>query len=249
MNYSSNVPPERPTKPSDKAIKASDGDFSVRTPRRRNVRSVIVVIAIAVAAACGIGYGAFRLAGGSTDGQETAQAGKDGSAEATVDGKAKASSAPVSIARGKLGDAIDLEAVADDGNGMSAGGLGVTVKSVSLAADDAGRGWLDVEMTVTNAGTKDVALGSDGLELLASQGDYPMAWDSGDLETWESTKLGPGEAKDLSMHLALSSTTEPVTLAVSRDDSVLGWTVDVSGAAKQLGVAEVHVSASTDDGK
>ena len=44
MNYSSNVPPERPTKPSDEAIKASDGDFSVRTPRRRNVRSVIVVI-------------------------------------------------------------------------------------------------------------------------------------------------------------------------------------------------------------
>ena len=249
MNYSSNVPPERPTKPSEEAIEASDGDFSVRTPRRRNVRSVIVVIAIAVVAACGVGYGAFRLYHAHDDAQETVQSGKDGSAAATVDDKAKASSAPVSIARGKLGDAIDLAAEADDGNGMSAGGLGVTVKSVSLAADDAGRGWLDVEMTVTNAGTKDVSLGSDGLELLASQGDYPMAWDSGDLETWESTKLGPGEAKDLSMHLALSSTTEPVTLAVSRDDSVLGWTVDVAGAAKKLGVAEVHVSASTDDGK
>lgn len=30
MNYSSNVPPERPTKPSKEAIEASDGDFSDR---------------------------------------------------------------------------------------------------------------------------------------------------------------------------------------------------------------------------
>lgn len=222
-----------------------------RADRRREHRMAKprrpLVIAIVVAVACVVGIGgAFALShrapsddaetspmtqdAGAVTGDKQAQQGQDG-----------VTAEPAGAETGQLGDATDLTVTADDGNGITAGGIGVTLESAQLSRDEGGHGWVTARFRLANPGNDSITLGDGGLELLASQGDLPLAWDSSCLKDWNGTTLDAGGAKEVEMRFALADAKEPLTLSVTRDGSVMGWTVAVEGAAD--GITPLGVSA------
>lgn len=239
MNYSE-TPVTDPKQ--GQAEKARKDD---RARERRLSRSVIIVIIVALVAACGAGAWIAIDGHGPARGTDDAVQAQDANAATGTDEASQnqdgVDSTPAGSETGSLGAATDLAVTADKDNGLTAGGIGATVESATLAKDQGGHGWVTVRFRLANPGSDPITLGDGGLELLASQGDAPLAWDSSCLKAWKETTLDGGGAKEVDMRFALASDTDPLTLAVTRSGATMGWTVDVADAAS--GIVPLGVSA------
>lgn len=242
MNYSES-PVADPAGGRAERARRADRQREHRATRPR--RPLVIAIVVAVACVVCIG-GAFAISHRKpADDAETSPMTQDANAvtgdQQAQQGQDGVSAEPTDAQTGQLGDETDLFVTPDDNNGITAGGIGVTLESAKLSRDEGGHGWVTARFRLANPGNDSITLGDNGLELLVSQGDAPLAWDSSCLKDWNGTKLDAGDAKEIDMRFALADAKAPLTLTVTRNGSVMGWTVAVADAAS--GITPLGVSA------